>query len=77
MRPGKGMPEAKVMAGPDAMEGLLKRLADAKFTGTLRLQFDRGEVSTAELRHSLAFAEFQSRELPIVESAGQKKIDFA
>jgi hypothetical protein len=40
------------------MQELLERLGKAKFSGSLDIHFDRGQIVSAELRHMLANTEF-------------------
>ena len=49
------------------MQALLERLEKAKFSGTLELHFDHGQIVSAELRHWLVKAEFE-KPIPIVET---------
>jgi hypothetical protein len=45
---------------------LFAKLKKAKFSGTLELRFEAGQVASATLIHSLAFSEL-GRALPVLE----------
>jgi hypothetical protein len=48
------------------LKPLFEKLEKARFTGTLSLRFESGQVASAELIHLLPFSEL-SRELVTVE----------
>ena len=54
----------------EVLKQLLEKLERAKFSGRLTLTFESGQISGAELRHLLPFAELQ-RELPALEEEGE------
>jgi hypothetical protein len=54
------------------LQPLLNKLEKARFTGTLDLHFEAGQVASARLTHFLPFAEIQDRELVTLEP--EKKV---
>ncbi len=56
----------------DDLQPLLDKLKSAKFTGTLELRIDNGEIAWAKLQHCISRSEF-SKPLPVIDS----EADFA
>jgi hypothetical protein len=57
------------------LDPLLQKLQKAKFTGSLDLRFEAGEIASARLTHFLPFSEL-SRQLPGVGSHWNQTISF-
>ena len=58
--------DCEIIETMKALQSLFSKLEKVKFSGKLRLTFEGGKVSSAELRHYLPFSEL-GRELPTVE----------